>query len=130
LYGAQGAFGVRSASDGVGVTTFASAGFAHGCAGSRAAAPKQSGTSSRRARASNSSVWSLPPSQVETTDHLRRPNGMPASTGVNAAVKVLPSSASVDGMRVALPGGSSGTRRRIGVPLNVAATHSAVRVVP
>ena len=84
----------RSASaaprDGVGVTTFASAGFEHGCAGSRAAAPKQSGTSSRRARASTSPIRSSAPSQVETTDHLKRPNGRPASTGVNAAVKRLP----------------------------------------
>ena len=101
---------------GVGVTTFASAGFEQGCAGSRAAAPKQSGTASRRARASTSPIWSSAPSQAETTDHLKRPNGRPASTGVNAAVRVFPSSVSVEAMRVALPGGSSGTRRRIGVP--------------
>ena len=115
---------------GVGVTTFASAGFEHGCAGSRAAAPKQSGTSSRRARASTSPIVSPPPSQAEVTDHLKRPNGRPASAGVKAAVKVVPSSDSVEAMRVALPGGSSGTRRRIGVPLEVAATHSATFVVP
>ena len=70
------------------------------------------------------------PSQVERTDHWKRPNGSPASTGVNAAVNV----ASVDRLGRGDAGRLAGRLerdaaqdRRAGV---VAATHSANLVVP
>ena len=129
LYGLHGAFGVNSASSGVGVTTVRSSGFAQGRPGARAAAPKHSGTASRRARALTSGNWSTPPFHADTTDHLNGPNGRPTSWGANAAFRVRPSCVTVAATRAVRPAGVSGTRRRIGRPLGPA-RHSAVLVVP
>ena len=64
----------------------------------------------------------------DITDHLNGPNGRPTSTGVNAALSVLPA-ASVAAIRPGRPDGTSGTRRRIGLPF-APATQRAALVVP